>query len=170
MNERFEGWETKEKVYIPPVKRKGFCENIIIRKTILPEDEYLYDMNGNSDETVLAENSYIGEDETVFASVESYCLILKRMKTKEQIIVSSNEFMIGKQVENDYVIKDNPMISRKHARIYCKNHEFWLEDLNSLNHTYVNDKTISKPVRLMPGMKFRMSLDEEFEVVEITEN
>ena len=68
------------------------------------------------------------------------------------------------------IIKDNPMISRRHARIYQINCEFWLEDLKSLNHTFVNDKVISEPVKLIPGMKFRLSLDEEFEVIEIMEN
>ena len=170
MKELLLGWKDKTEVYIPPIKKQGFTESVIIRNTNLPEEEQLIPDIEDNDETVLAENLYVDEDKTVFAPFENSCLILERLKTGERIKVNDNEFMIGKQSENDYVIKDNPMISRKHVRIYQMNSEFWLEDLNSLNHTFVNDKMISEPVKLMLGMKFRMSLDEEFEVVEITEN
>lgn len=170
MRELLLGWKDKNEVYIPPVKKQGFTETVILRNISLPEEEdFIPDVEEN-DETILAESSYSDEDETVFASFEEPCLILERLKTGERIKVDGNEFMIGKQAENDYAIKDNPMISRKHVRIYQMGSEFWLEDLNSLNHTFVNNKMISEPVKLMSGMKFRMSLDEEFEVVEITGN
>lgn len=170
MRELLLGWKDRTEVYIPPVKKQGFTETVILRNISLPEEEELIPDVEENDETILAENLYIDEDETVFAPFEACCLTLERLKTGERIKVDDNEFMIGKQAENDYVIKDNPMISRRHARIYQINCEFWLEDLKSLNHTFVNDKVISEPVKLIPGLKFRLSLDEEFEVIEIMEN
>lgn len=162
MGELLLGWEDKSEVYIPPIKKQGFTEDVILRNINLPEEENLI--------PDLEENADIDEDATVFAPFKVRCLILERVKTGKQIKVDSGEFTIGKQTENDYVIKDNPMISRKHARIYQRDCNFWLEDLNSLNHTFVNDKVISEPVKLIPGMKFRLSLDEEFKVIEIMEN
>ena len=162
MGELLLGWKDKSEVYIPPIKKQGFTEDVILRNINLPEEENLI--------PDLEENADIDEDATVFAPFKVRCLILERVKTGKQIKVYSGEFTIGKQTENDYVIKDNPMISRKHARIYQRDCNFWLEDLNSLNHTFVNDKVISEPVKLIPGMKFRLSLDEEFKVIEIMEN
>lgn len=162
MRELLLGWKDKSEVYIPPIKKQGFTEDVILRNINLPEEENLI--------PDLEENTDIDEDATVFAPFKVRCLILERVKTGKQIKVDSGEFTIGKQTENDYVIKDNPMISRKHARIYQRDCNFWLEDLNSLNHTFVNDKVISEPVKLIPGMKFRLSLDEEFKVIEIMEN
>lgn len=162
MRELLLGWKDKSEVYIPPIKKQGFTEDVILRNINLPEEENLI--------LDLEENADIDEDATVFAPFKVRCLILERVKTGKQIKVDSGEFTIGKQTENDYVIKDNPMISRKHARIYQRDCNFWLEDLNSLNHTFVNDKVISEPVKLIPGMKFRLSLDEEFKVIEIMEN
>lgn len=162
MRELLLGWKDKSEVYIPPIKKQGFTEDVILRNINLPEEENLIQD--------LEENADIDEDATVFAPFKVRCLILERVKTGKQIKVDSGEFTIGKQTENDYVIKDNPMISRKHARIYQRDCNFWLEDLNSLNHTFVNDKVISEPVKLIPGMKFRLSLDEEFKVIEIMEN
>ena len=162
MRELLLGWKDKSEVYIPPIKKQGFTEDVILRNINLPEEENLI--------PDLEENADIDEDATVFAPFKVRCLILERVKTGKQIKVDSGEFTIGKQTENDYVIKDNPMISRKHARIYQRDCNFWLEDLNSLNHTFVNDKVISEPVKLIPEMKFRLSLDEEFKVIEIMEN
>ena len=162
MGELLLGWKDKSEVYIPPIKKQGFTEDVILRNINLPEEENLI--------PDLEENADIDEDATVFAPFKVRCLILERVKTGKQIKVDSGEFTIGKQTENDYVIKDNPMISRKHARIYHRDCNFWLEDLNSLNHTFVNDKVIREPVKLIPGMKFRLSLDEEFKVIEIMEN
>lgn len=169
MNELLSGWKDKKEVYIPPIEKYGFAEDVIIRNISLPKEEKIITYEGN-DETVLAKEIYTGEDETVFATAKFNCLIIKRIKNGEQITVKKEEFIVGKQIECDYVIKDNPMISRKHVRIYQNDQIFWLEDMKSLNHTYVNDEMIKEPVKLTEGMKFRLSLDEEFEVLKITEN
>lgn len=50
---------------------------------------------------------------------------------------------IGYSEENDVVIKDKT-ISRKHASIEVEGSEFWLEDLNSTNGVFVNNRKIKK--------------------------
>ena len=88
---------------------------------------------------------------------------MKRKKTGEIVEIAKSEFVIGKSAEADYVIKDNPTISRKHLKIIQKEDGYWMEDLQSANHSYVNEKEMKEPVRLVDEMKFRLSSDEEFE-------
>ena len=50
---------------------------------------------------------------------------------------------IGRSRRNDIVI-DNMAVSRKHARIYREGPRFIVEDLKSLNGTFVNNKKVSQ--------------------------
>ena len=88
---------------------------------------------------------------------------LKRQKTGEIFRIDKEHFVIGKSIKADYVIKDNPTVSRQHAAISCTGGEYLLEDLHSANHTYVDGEEILRPVRLQDGMKFTLSSDETFE-------
>lgn len=54
---------------------------------------------------------------------------------------------IGRSGKNDIMIKD-PFISKKHALIEKKGNEYYLEDLNSSNGTFVNDEQLFNPIRL----------------------
>jgi signal transduction histidine kinase/putative methionine-R-sulfoxide reductase with GAF domain len=56
---------------------------------------------------------------------------------------------IGRTPDNDIQIKDNS-ISREHLRITRKGSRYFIEDLNSTNGTFVNDK------RVPPGRKFEV--------------
>jgi serine/threonine protein kinase len=54
-----------------------------------------------------------------------------------------NEATIGRSNNCDIVLYDptpppkGPYLSRQHSRIYLKNGIYWIEDLNSINHTYI---------------------------------
>lgn len=50
---------------------------------------------------------------------------------------------VGRSAKNDIVI-DNMAVSRKHARIYQEGPRFIVEDLKSLNGTFVNNKKTSQ--------------------------
>ncbi len=59
---------------------------------------------------------------------------------------------IGRSIQND-VYLDDPSVSQKHARIVRKAlkdgaYVCFIQDLNSTNHTYVNNKKIKKAVPL----------------------
>lgn len=147
------GWKRVEEVEIPRVQKKGFTENVLIRKFISPVNE--------TEEEI---ESYFGEEPTVLLQQDTkICAFLKRKKTGEIVEIAKSEFVIGKSAEADYVIKDNPTISRKHLKIIQKEDGYWMEDLQSANHSYVNEKEMKEPVRLVDEMKFRLSSDEEFE-------
>jgi len=88
-----------------------------------------------------------------------------RLKTMEKIYLDRQVFRIGKAKEfADYCISDNKTISRAHASITNNNGKYYIMDLNSLNHTFVNEQMIASnmEVEIKDGDKFRLS-DEIFE-------
>lgn len=51
------------------------------------------------------------------------------------------EYILGRYPSNDIVIPD-PYVSRRHARIFFKDGEWFIEDLDSTNGTIVNNEEI----------------------------
>lgn len=51
---------------------------------------------------------------------------------------------------------DDDYTSTRHARIFPKGSEWWIEDLGSTNGTYVANEKISQPTRLRPGTQVRV--------------
>lgn len=89
---------------------------------------------------------------------------LNRTKTGERISINKPVFRIGKEKSYvDYFIGDNTAISRSHCNIHTDNGEYYIEDTNSTNHTYVNGKLISSNVKikLTNGDKVRLA-NEDF--------
>ena len=89
---------------------------------------------------------------------------LTRVRSKERIIIDKPVFRIGKERSYvDYFIGDNPAISRSHANIIIKQDGYYLEDMNSTNHTYVNDNIAigGSAVKLEQGARIRLG-NEEF--------
>lgn len=60
------------------------------------------------------------------------------------------EMVIGRSGVSDVVINDS-FASTRHARIYVKNGQYWLEDLGSTNGTFLNGVQLKKPVVLADG-------------------
>jgi pSer/pThr/pTyr-binding forkhead associated (FHA) protein len=60
-------------------------------------------------------------------------------------------------------VEGNRTISRRHARITNENGVFFIEDLQSMNHTYLNDKQLAEKERavLRNGDHIRLA-NEEF--------
>ena len=72
--------------------------------------------------------------------------VLERVKSGAQIEIRKGTFLIGKDSETaDYIISDNPMISRRHAGILCRDGRYYVSDLGSKNGSYLNGR------RLDPG-------------------
>ena len=102
------------------------------------------------------------DEETVLLEQNREIAFIKRIKTNEIIIINKNEFLLGKASTCDFVISNNPAISRQHAKISLINKNYYLEDLNSLNHTLVKNEQINKPVILNDTMIFNLA-DEGFQ-------
>lgn len=92
---------------------------------------------------------------------------LVREKTNELIPLEkkgTGVFRIGKEEGYaDYVVMDNPAVSRKHATIMREGDKFFLIDTNSKNHVYINGAMIQPTTKtpLLPGAKVRLG-NEEF--------
>lgn len=61
----------------------------------------------------------------------------------QEIVLDKEVTTIGRKPDNDIII-DNQAVSGHHAQIKTQGDELMLEDLNSLNGTYVNSQKISK--------------------------
>ncbi len=93
---------------------------------------------------------------------------LLRKRTGERIPIDKELFKLGKDAACvDYVVDDNPTISRNHANIECKKDGCYVKDKGSLNHTFVNGKKLEpeKPVKLEAGSLLQLA-DEVFEFLE----
>ena len=116
--------------------------------------------NGAGETTVL--NDGAGET-TVLGGASNATLF--RLKNNETIVVSGNEFVIGKERSRaNYCISDNSSISRAHAKLVRRGSDFFVVDMNSTNFTFVNGIKLAggqeHPVR--SGDKIKLA-DEEFE-------
>lgn len=69
---------------------------------------------------------------------------------------------IGRLPDCTISIVSDPDASRRHARIFRRDGEWWLEDLGSANGTFIGEfaqsQKISAPVKLLPGQIFRIGL------------
>lgn len=159
MKNYFEGWKDIGEVMIPPVKQRGFRENVLRRRNI---DPYNSMPEKQEDEKTLMLVPEEDSEETVMLSgkPEIWACLL-RLKTGEVFEVTKSETRIGKSQEMDIVIRENPAISRQHARILFVQGEYYLEDFASKNHTYLNGKEVTEVTRLEDGAKIRFA-DEEF--------
>jgi RsiW-degrading membrane proteinase PrsW (M82 family) len=68
-------------------------------------------------------------------------------------ILNDNEIMIGRTLNNGFVI-EHPSVSKRHARIVIEDNDYALYDLGSSNGTFVNGKRI-KETKLQDGCEVR---------------
>lgn len=77
--------------------------------------------------------------------MKSIRVVLLRRKTGEEIKIDDSEFYIGRSEDADYCISDNTWISGKHIKLVNTGMKCYIEDLGSLNFTYVNgERLLSK--------------------------
>ena len=62
---------------------------------------------------------------------------------------------LGRKPENTIVLTE-PFVSGNHAKIYAKNNNLYVEDLNSTNGVYVNNERIQE--------KFKLVADDEVKI------
>ena len=63
------------------------------------------------------------------------------------VIPMATAITLGRK-ENNTVVLNDRFVSSYHAKIYLKNREYYLEDLQSTNETYVNENKIEGNIRL----------------------
>lgn len=123
------------------------------------------------DTTVLRVSTASGETSLLSANVSTVVKArpyLIRIKNGEKVIIDKPRFRIGKENSYvDYFIGDNTAISRSHADIIVKGNSYYLVDLNSTNHTFVNGVMLQngEEKQIMSGNRIRIA-NEEFDFVE----
>lgn len=121
--------------------------------------------SGEAGQTTVLSKGTIGETIDLSSWNQEVRPFLIRKKTGEKIMLDKPIFRIGKEKSYvDYFIGDNTAVSRSHANIINRNGEYFVVDLNSLNHTYLNGNLIrsEEEVRIAQGAKIRLA-NEEFE-------
>lgn len=104
-----------------------------------------------------------GGETTVLHNAEFAYLL--RKDTGERILINTQPFLIGKEQRKvNYCIRDNTSVSRCHAKISKQGWQYYIEDQNSTNGTYVEGKALHpyQETVLSDNVTIRLS-DEVFE-------
>lgn len=110
---------------------------------------------------VFSENTVFISSDNVVSNASPYII---RMSNDEKAYITKDIFKIGKDMNYaDFVIKDNPTISRAHAEIVKVNGNYYIQDNNSKNHTYVDEDIVvgTNKIKLLHNSRFRLS-NEDF--------
>lgn len=75
---------------------------------------------------------------------------------KGDVIYLGGETRIGRGVHNHINMADS-FASHDHALITCQDENFYLQDLNSVNGTYINGMRVSEPTLLRHGDTIRIA-------------
>ena len=67
--------------------------------------------------------------------------------TNKHIQLSGDAQVIGRDQERCQIVIQHHAVSREHAKITAQNGTFFIEDLKSRNHTFVNSKEVPPPTR-----------------------
>jgi len=94
-------------------------------------------MIGNEDDTVTIIDTF----------EEQNNIHLSRVSNGQQIYISNNIFLIGKDPsKTDYAIIDNKAVSRVHVELRIIADRFFIKDLDSTNGTFINGERIEADV------------------------
>ncbi len=103
----------------------------------------------------------LGSSELGNGITEAYLI---RKRTEEKILIDSDVFRVGFDWStSDYAIDDNETISTRHAQILRRNGRYYVVDVGSTNHTFVDQRMIREQVEMevYSGTTIRFS-NEEF--------
>ena len=118
-------------------------------------------LNNEDDGTAILEDNTVSN--TVVNENIHYASLV-RTSTNERIILNKPVFRFGKEKSYvDYFVSDNNAISRSHADIITRGNRYFVYDLNSTNHTYINDELVPVKVEteIFDGNVLRLA-NEEF--------
>ncbi len=106
---------------------------------------------------LLAETAPVPQDHVHYPT-------LYRVQTDETIRINKPVFRLGKERSYvDYFVANNVAVSRSHADIVTRGSRCYVVDLNSKNHTYINDQLIPvhSETEIQDGDHLRLG-NEEF--------
>ena len=80
--------------------------------------------------------------------------VSKERKSESQRHFTQTEIMIGRDTHCDLSVMDEALSSH-HARITFHHGQWWLEDLNSRNGTFLNREKLNTPAVIISGDQFK---------------
>lgn len=110
-----------------------------------------------------------GDDKTcmIWEDSKSYYIILTDINSpaKSVQVPISNKITIGRKVGNDVVYEYEKSVSGKHCEIRVDNGRFYIKDLQSSNHTYVDGSEVLSEVEIVTNNIIKLGrLELKFEV------
>ncbi len=88
------------------------------------------------------------------SDIGAYLKVVNRLDTLgyklREYYVIGNELTLGRQKSNDIPVRD-AYVSKYHFKITKEGEDYWLQDLNSSNGTYLNAERITHPHQLVDG-------------------
>lgn len=89
----------------------------------------------------------LGTRRSVGERHEACLVIIRGARLGSRIVPGRKPLVIGRAVDADFQISERS-ISRAHCRIVHEDDRYWVEDLGSTNHTWLNDEMIERaPLR-----------------------
>lgn len=82
-------------------------------------------------------------------------LVLSGDDLGRSFIIDKSPIRIGREAWCDFVI-DDPQISKRHCEIRCDGDDFFINDLESTNSTYLNNKLLKKEQSLVYSDRITM--------------
>ncbi|MCD4657652.1 MAG: FHA domain-containing protein [Planctomycetes bacterium] len=82
-------------------------------------------------------------------------------RTGQIVEINKNPTVIGRVPGNDIVI-GIPLVSRQHAKITYDKNQYYIEDTNSSNGTYVNSIRIDKKQSLHDGARIQIAITNQY--------
>ncbi|RJR35575.1 MAG: FHA domain-containing protein [Deltaproteobacteria bacterium] len=67
---------------------------------------------------------------------------------------------VGRAENNDLCLGSDQLVSRRHARLGVEEGNLWVEDTQSLNGTYLNNRRLEAKTPLASGDIFRVGMSE----------
>lgn len=128
----------------------GLVLHYSIQDMEMDDDEYNW--NDGETEGRDLETGLVGEDGSTEALPEAAVLV--QLNTGKTFTIRNNsQVILGKGSQADIIIA-NPVISRMHAKIVCRNSKCMLEDMGSKNGTFLNEQQLKPgvPVVLSNGV------------------
>jgi pSer/pThr/pTyr-binding forkhead associated (FHA) protein len=94
-------------------------------------------------------------DETVYKRDEKGRQLARKLKPKGMRIRFKNKSVninrvisIGRDAKNDIVVRDDPLVSRRHALIEQDGEDYFFMDKGSTNGSYINNNPVPRAERV----------------------
>ena len=85
------------------------------------------------------------------SEIKSAAFVLKSLDDKITFKIDRDNIIVGRENELKDYLAAKIFVSRRHCQFTLENGELFVEDLNSANSTYVNNKKIARKTKLSRG-------------------